>query len=128
MSIFGLPLILFEVGVQCCADSQSVIILSNGTRTGTEEVIFDTKQSEKIYYFVDYVSGAGSGTINLQVQNQITGTWEDVDFIGVFSSVNESIIPITNFEPNNSLSRIQLVTTGSWVGSVGALLVNPKFI
>ena len=128
MSIFGLPLILFQVeGVVCCADSQFVTIFSNGTRTGTEEVIFDTKQSEKIYYFVDYVSGTGSGTINLQIQNEITGNWEDVDFIGTFSTVNEVLKLIISFEPDNSLSRIQIVTTGSWEGSVTAILVNPKF-
>jgi len=128
MSIFGLPLILFKVVVAiCCADSQFVTIFSNGTRTGTEEVIFDTKQSEKIYYFVDYVSGTGTGTINLQVLNEITGNWENVDFIGTFSSVGETLTTIISFEPDNSLSRIQIVTTGTWEGSVGAILVDPTF-
>lgn len=115
-----------EVGV-CCADSQSVVIFGNGTRTGTEVSIFDTKQSEKTYYFINYVSGTGSGSIVLQVQNQITTSWETVVDFGSFNSVNESIFTETLIQPDNSLSRIQITTTGTWVGSVGTLLVNPKF-
>lgn len=123
-----IPLLVARLtGAVCCADSQFVILLPNDTRTGTEEFIFDTKQANKIYYFTNYVSGVGTGTLNVQVKNEITGNWETTDFIGTFSSVGEVLDVSVTPEPDNSLTRIQLITTGTWEGSVGALLVDPKF-
>ena len=128
MSIFGLPVILFKVGVvACCQDSSSVVIFPNDTRTGTETFILDTKQATKIYFFIDYVSGTGSGTMTLQVKNDITGNWQDVIVIGTFNTIAEILDTILLIQPDNNLTRIEIVTTGSWVGSVGALLVDSKF-
>ena len=123
-----IPLLVARLeGRVCCQDSTSVVLFPNDTRTGTEIFIFDTKQSPKIYFFTDYVSGTGSGTMNLQVKNEITGNWETVITIGTFSSVAEILDTVSLIQPDNNLTRIEMVTTGSWTGSVGALLVDPKF-
>ncbi len=77
----------------------------------------------------DREEGLGSSNVNIQVKNNITGNWFTVDtlsFIDGLSNV-EVLDTKTAIQPNNSLTRIQLVNDGKWNGSVGAILVNPKF-
>ena len=88
-----------------------------------------TGPSVDIFEMFDKDEGFGQSNVNIQVKNNITTnffTVETLSFIDGFTNT-EVLDTKEAFQPNNSLTRIQLVNNGKWNGSVGALLVNPKF-
>jgi len=76
------------------------------------------------------LTGFGSSVVKIQVKNDITGNFLTADALTEIiqgSLSQEKLDTKEAFQPNNSLTRIQLVNDGKWNGSVGAVLVNPKF-
>lgn len=86
-------------------------------------------RSVDIYGLFDIESNGGDSSMEIQVQNSITGNWFTVDSFVTIDSVDNATLELietkTDIQPNNSLTRILLINTGLWTGSVGVLLVNP---
>jgi len=87
-----------------------------------------TEPSVRIFEFYDKVEGFGTSDVNIQVKNNITGNFFTADTLSNIPDTSAEVLDTkTTIQPNQSLTRIQLVNNGKWNGSVGALLVNPKF-
>ncbi len=81
-----------------------------------------------LYEVWDAKEGYGSSNINIQIQNKETGTWITMDTLPVMNySIAEIIDIFEIIHPDADHTRIQLVNSGKWNGSVSALLVNPRY-
>lgn len=98
------------------------------------EMAFNSTSGEdfvmNLYEVYDLLEGWGISNVNIQVKNNITGNFLTAATLSKLDASDGSIEILeskTAIQPNNSLTRVQLVNTGKWHGSVGAILVNPKF-
>ena len=82
-----------------------------------------------IFEVWDGKEGFGTSNANIQVKNNITGNFLTANTLSqIDSSTTEKLDSQTADQPNQNLTRIQLVNKGKWEGSVGAILVDPKFL
>lgn len=126
--VFSSYLTIFSVDA---AIAKSVLKMPFGDQN-LQYVEFRYAEANKqldVYQVYDGDEGFGISNVNIQVQSGLTTDWFTVDTLPEIlpSDGIEEIDTKTIILPDSSLTRIQLVNTDKWVGSVGALLVNPKF-
>ena len=94
------------------------------------ELFFETgSTSQRTIDLFEVLKPLTISNVNIQVKNEITGNFFTVESLSTLApeSDTERIDTQTAIQPNNSFTRIQLNNRSDWTGSVGALLVDPKF-
>lgn len=90
----------------------------------------DNSEITKIYQVFDNLAEGGSTSAEIQIENRTTGIWHKVGTLPIINGingVNETSDIIVGILPDTNLTRVVLINSGDWFGSVSALLVNPKF-